>query len=164
MRRPSDLRVYRRLLSQARPYWIHLAGIFVLSLLAIPLGAPYAVTAQDHRRQRAWLGAACRRNRSCGTSSGSQSRTPALCSSRWGFSSSSRCFSHLRGFATGVLETYTGEKLVLASGRSSSNACSAYHSPTTTARDTDSVYRIQYDAPAIQWVAVQGIIPFVSAV
>jgi ATP-binding cassette subfamily B protein len=27
----------------------------------------------------------------------------------------------------------------------------------------DSVYRIQYDAPAIQWVAVHGVIPFLTA-
>ena len=27
----------------------------------------------------------------------------------------------------------------------------------------DSTYRIQYDAPAIQWMAVDGFIPFVSA-
>ena len=27
----------------------------------------------------------------------------------------------------------------------------------------DSVYRIQYDAPAIQWIAIDGVIPFLTA-
>ena len=33
----TDLALYRRLLSRARPYWLHAVGIFVLSLLAIPI-------------------------------------------------------------------------------------------------------------------------------
>ena len=33
----TDLRLYRRLLGQARPYWRHIAGMFGLSLLATPL-------------------------------------------------------------------------------------------------------------------------------
>ena len=33
----SDAAVYRRLLSQARPYWGHIAGLLLLSLLAAPL-------------------------------------------------------------------------------------------------------------------------------
>src|SRR5437016_12453346 len=33
----SDLALYRRLLRQARPYWLHLAGLFGVGLLASPL-------------------------------------------------------------------------------------------------------------------------------
>src|SRR5256885_11440061 len=33
----SDLALYRRLLRQARPYWLHLAGLFAIGLLASPL-------------------------------------------------------------------------------------------------------------------------------
>src|SRR2546430_13255765 len=33
----SDLALYRRLLRQARPYWLHLAGLFGIGLLASPL-------------------------------------------------------------------------------------------------------------------------------
>ena len=33
----SDWRIYERLLGQARPYWPHLAGVFVLRLLSAPL-------------------------------------------------------------------------------------------------------------------------------
>src|SRR5437870_4661031 len=33
----SDLALYRRLLREARPYWLHLAGLFGIGLLASPL-------------------------------------------------------------------------------------------------------------------------------
>src|SRR5260370_12977867 len=33
----SELALYRRLLWQARPYWLHLAGLFGIGLLASPL-------------------------------------------------------------------------------------------------------------------------------
>ena len=33
----SDIAIIWRLLSQARPYWFHIIGIFLLGLLAVPL-------------------------------------------------------------------------------------------------------------------------------
>src|SRR4051812_17648350 len=33
----SDLHIYGRLLHLARPYWLHLVGVFLLSLLATPI-------------------------------------------------------------------------------------------------------------------------------
>ena len=33
----SDFRLYQKLLRQARPYWLHIGGIFVLGLLSMPL-------------------------------------------------------------------------------------------------------------------------------
>jgi len=33
----TDLALYRRLWREARPYWPHLAGMFLLSLLATPI-------------------------------------------------------------------------------------------------------------------------------
>ena len=35
--RYNQLTLYRRLLAQARPYWLHLFGCLVLSILSIPL-------------------------------------------------------------------------------------------------------------------------------
>ena len=32
-----DVVLYRRLVGQARPYWGHIAGLFVISLLATPI-------------------------------------------------------------------------------------------------------------------------------
>jgi ATP-binding cassette subfamily B protein len=73
--------------------------------------------------------------------------------------------SQLRGFLGSLLDTYTGAKLVLAFRaelfRRVQHLSLAYHDRKGA---MDSVYRIQYDAPAIQWVAVQGVIPFASAI
>src|SRR2546421_2939591 len=33
----SDVALYRRLLRQTRPYWLHIAGVFLLNLLQSPL-------------------------------------------------------------------------------------------------------------------------------
>lgn len=33
----TDFALFRRLLSQARPYWLHIGGVFLLNLLSIPL-------------------------------------------------------------------------------------------------------------------------------
>src|SRR5919197_628338 len=35
--RYSELALYRRLLRHARPYWLHILGIFAISLLSTPL-------------------------------------------------------------------------------------------------------------------------------
>jgi len=36
--RRSDLTLYVRLLRQARPYWVHIGGLLLLGLLSTPLG------------------------------------------------------------------------------------------------------------------------------
>ena len=33
----TDVTLFRRLLRQARPYWLHIAGVFLVSLLSTPL-------------------------------------------------------------------------------------------------------------------------------
>ncbi|HVH90628.1 MAG TPA: ABC transporter ATP-binding protein, partial [Candidatus Acidoferrum sp.] len=70
----------------------------------------------------------------------------------------------LQRVASTLLRTYTGEKLTLAFRnklfRHVQRLSVSYHDTRGT---TDSTYRIQYDAPAIQWMAVDGFIPFVSA-
>ncbi len=63
-----------------------------------------------------------------------------------------------------LLRTYTGEKLVLAFRaklfRHSQRLSLSYHDAQGSA---DSVHRIQYDAPAIQWIAVDAIIPLITS-
>src|SRR4029077_1768248 len=63
-----------------------------------------------------------------------------------------------------LLRTYTGEKLTLAFRnklfRHVQRLSVSYHDAKGT---TDSTYRIQYDATAIQWMAVDGFIPFVAS-
>ncbi len=70
----------------------------------------------------------------------------------------------LQGFAKGVLRTYTGERMVLGFRamlfRHAQRLSLAYHDAKGTA---DSIYRIQYDASAIEHVAIDGIMSFVTS-
>ena len=69
---------------------------------------------------------------------------------------------HLKGLVLFVLETYTGERLTLKLRQSlfshAHRLSFAFHDERGTA---DSIYRIQYDAPSIQWILIYGIIPFI---
>ncbi len=73
--------------------------------------------------------------------------------------------ANLQGLASWWLQTYTGEKLVWDFRAELLNHVQrlplAFHDRYGA---TDSVYRIQHDAPALQYVAIQGIIPLVTAV
>jgi ATP-binding cassette subfamily B protein len=70
----------------------------------------------------------------------------------------------LQGFVSWLLQLYTGEKLVLGF-RSRlfgylQRLSLSYHDTKGTA---DSLYRIQYDAPSVQYITIQGFVPFVTA-
>ena len=66
---------------------------------------------------------------------------------------------------TSMLKTYVGEKLVIEFRaklfRHVQRLSLAYHDRKGT---SDSTYRIQYDAPAIQTIVVEGLIPLISSV
>jgi ATP-binding cassette subfamily B protein len=70
----------------------------------------------------------------------------------------------LQQFGNLVLTTYTGEKLLLGFRsrlfRHAERLSLAYHDRRGTA---DSTYRIQYDAAAVQTIAVAGLIPLITA-
>ena len=72
---------------------------------------------------------------------------------------------NLQSFASWWLQTYTGEKLVWDFRAELLNHVQRlplhFHDRYGS---HDSVYRIQHDAPAIQYIAVQGAIPLLSAV
>jgi ATP-binding cassette subfamily B protein len=66
--------------------------------------------------------------------------------------------------ATAVLRAYTGERLVLGLRgqlfRHVQRLSLGYHDTRGTA---DSVYRIQYDAPSIQSITIDGLVPLFAA-
>jgi ATP-binding cassette subfamily B protein len=71
---------------------------------------------------------------------------------------------NLQGLASWWLQTYVGEKLVWdfrARLLNHVQRLPLYFHDRYGA--TDSVYRIQHDAPAIQYVIIQGLIPWVTA-
>jgi ATP-binding cassette subfamily B protein len=71
---------------------------------------------------------------------------------------------NLQGFASWWLQTYTGEKLVWDFRARLLNHVQrlplVFHDRYGS---TDSVYRIQHDAPSIQYVTIQGMVPLLTA-
>jgi ATP-binding cassette subfamily B protein len=70
----------------------------------------------------------------------------------------------LRDFASALLTTYTGEKLLRAFRAKlfwhAQRLSLSYHDTRGTA---DSTYRIQYDATSLQSIVVEGVVPFITS-
>lgn len=157
-----DLAIFRRLLRHARPCWSHLAVIFLLQLIAAPIAllgpvtlkiaADNVIGQQPLPGYVAWM------------APDGLSPVVAAMFVMVAFALSVALLSHIQGVASWILQTYTGERLVLEF-RSEAFAHAqrlslGYHDERGTA---DSVYRIQEDAPAIQYIAIQGWIPLINA-
>jgi ATP-binding cassette, subfamily B, bacterial len=161
--RYSTLTLYRRLLRQARPYWTHIAGILLLSLLSTPLALltplPLKIAVDSvlgsqpipHFLEVVLPAANVR----------SDSVVLALAV---GLTVATALLNQLQGLASSLLRTYVGEKLVLGFRsqlfRHVQHLSLSHHDTKGT---TDSTYRIQYDATAVQWIMIYGIIPFFTA-
>jgi ATP-binding cassette subfamily B protein len=161
--RYTDLALYRRLLRQVRPYGPHIAGIFLLNLLAIPLTllTPLPLKlAVDHV-----LGSRPLPGALAALLPGAVSAGVGLLALAAGLAVAVALLSQLQGLASSLLSTYTSEKLLLELRaqlfRHAQRLSLAYHDAKGTG---DSTYRIQNDAPALQSVAIDGVIPlFTSA-
>ena len=72
--------------------------------------------------------------------------------------------AQLRGICSLILHAYTGENLVMDFRarlfRHAQRLSLSYHDWRGTA---DSIYRIQYDALAVQWITTDSIIPLVAS-
>ncbi len=161
-RRHSTVGIYRRLLEEARGYRRHLVAIFLLSLLATPLTLlipiPLKIVVDSvigSAPVSGPLAALLPESATTGTALLLFSAVLLIAVS---------CLHHLQEQGSTVLRTYTGEKLVLAFRaklfRHAQRLSLAYHD---TRGATDSTYRIQYDATAIQWILIDGVSPFVTA-
>lgn len=155
--------ISRHLLRLAQPYWLHLTGIFLLSLVAAPiallLALPLKIVVDNvignlplpHLLQPllpAWTPAS--RNAHLFLAVGLF----------LGFS----LLMNLQGFSAWLLQTYTGERLVL-DFRSRlfwhvQRMDLLFHDRRGT---NELAYRIQHDAPAIQYIFLQGLVPILSS-
>jgi ATP-binding cassette subfamily B protein len=157
----SDLALCRRLLLQSRPYWRSLAGVFLLHLLStlLALLAPVPLKlVVDHVLNGqpvpsyllSWFPAA-------------QSRTAVLVFSVVLLIALAVVTQGL-GIAGTLLTTSTGKRLVLefraALFRHVQRLSLIYHDSQGT---YDSTYRIQYDAPSIEWITISGMLPFATS-
>jgi ATP-binding cassette subfamily B protein len=153
--------VLLRSLRESRSCWPHLTGIALLSFLSLPLTLLYPVPlkiAVDNvlgsQPLPHWL-----------ISSSPWSRPQA-----WALELSVlvllgiALLINLQGLASWWLQTYTGEKLVWDFRARLLNHVQrlplVFHDRYGA---TDSVYRIQHDAPSIQYVTIQGMVPLMTA-
>ncbi|TAK96941.1 MAG: ABC transporter ATP-binding protein [Verrucomicrobia bacterium] len=159
--KPSSL--YWRLFHQVRPCWPHLGGLFLLSLLTppialltpLPLKIVFDSVIDSHPLPR--FLAAILPDRLMQSAAG-------LLAVAIGLVILAALLSQLREFASGMLTAYTGEKLLRGFRaqlfRHVQRLSLSYHDTKGTA---DSTYRIQYDATAIQRLAVDGLIPAIGS-
>jgi ATP-binding cassette, subfamily B, bacterial len=163
-RRYSDAALYRRLTDQAKPYRLHMLGILVLSLLSAPLALlaplPLKIAVDNVVGSHPLPGFLV-----AILPSAAQESDAGILLAAAGMLILIVLLSQLQSLASLVLSTYTGEKLVLAFRaqlfRHVQRFSLLYHDARGT---TDSIFRIQYDAPAVRWITVEGTIPIVTAV
>ncbi len=160
---PRQLALIRRLATYARPYWPHILLVFVLQLLTTPLALlgplPLKIavdTVLGSRPLPGWM-------RDVTPESVAQS-TAALLALAGAILVLTAVLGSLADMATELLRTYAGEKLAQDFRshlfRHVQRLSLSYHDATGS---SDSTYRIQYDAPAIQRVIVDGLIPLMGS-
>ena len=152
-------RVLRRLLQHLVGFRWLIVAIVVIDLLAVPLTLLAPVPLQlavDHaigsHPLPTWLAAL-------------PARTPgALLAVAVAMTIALALLSQLQRNGAWLLQSWTGERVVLAFRaelfRRAQRLSMTYHDRRGVA---DSLYRIQYDAGSVQWVAVYGLAPLVTA-
>jgi ATP-binding cassette, subfamily B, bacterial len=159
----SNFQLYRRLLVEARPYWPHITGILLITLLStpvsllIPLPLKIAVDSVLGSHPLPTFLEPVIPQAIIGSTNGMLTFVIVL-------TMLVALLGGLQRVGSTLLRTYAGEKLTLTFRtklfRHVQRLSVSYHDSRGT---TDSTYRIQYDAPAIQWIAIQGFIPFIAA-
>jgi len=161
--RDSDVSVIQKLFLEARPHWSRLAFMYSLEFLSAPLALlapiPFMLAVDSVIGSKPLPDFF----RLIIPDSIESSRTALLIFISV-FVVVIALLSNLIGTIKSLLKTLTSEKLVLEFRARLLNHAQrvslAYHDRTGTA---DSIYRIQHDAPAISWIIVSGITPFISA-
>ncbi|BDA69611.1 ATP-binding protein of ABC transporter [Rivularia sp. IAM M-261] len=159
----TNRKLYQRVLREAQPFRWHLVAMLLLSLLSTPilLLNPLPVTivvdsVLGTRPLPGFLQAVLPT-----TITGSRE---AILIFAVALSMGIVVFGKLLGLASSMLQSYTGAKLVLNFRarlfRHAQRLSLSYHD-SKGAYDTH--YRLQHDAPALQWIAVDGIIPFITS-
>jgi ATP-binding cassette subfamily B protein len=149
-------------LLESRGCWSHLIGISGLSILSLPLTLLYPLPLKivvdsvlGNQPLPRWLVIAIPVLHERGTS------LEAAIAVLLGIA----LLVSTQGLAAWWLQTYTGEKLVWDFRARLLNHVQRlplmFHDRYGA---TDSVYRIQHDAPAIQYVTIQGLVPLMTAV
>ncbi len=159
----TDTWLFSRLLRQAKPYWPHIAGIFLLGLLATPLmllaPLPLKIAVDSVVGSSPLPGFM-----EPVTPDWLSDSTIRLLGLAAGLQVVVVLFSQLHELCGHVLRARAGEGMMLefrsALFRHVQRLSLLFHDTRGTA---DSLYRIQYDAPAIRDITVNSIISLLSA-
>src|SRR6266576_6660596 len=161
--KPHPFALYLRIARLVKPFWSHIAAFGLLSLLATPLALlvplPLKIAVDSGlgfvplpHMVSALLPATAR---------------PARASVLFlaaGLLVAVALLSQLQSMAASLLGAYTGEKLLLRFRgelfRHMQRLSLLFHDSKGTA---ESLYRIQYDAAALQSVIIENLIPFLSS-
>ena len=159
----TDVVVFRRVLREARPCWPFIGVLFLLSLLASPLALltplPLKIAVDSVIGGRPLPGVVAP------FVPDQIARSPdLLLAFVVGLLLTVVLLSQLQGLVVTVLGAFINEKLVLAF-RSRlfghvQRISLAYHDMRGIA---DTTYRIHHDAPAIQYIVTDGVIPFIAS-
>ncbi|MBF8302624.1 MAG: Xenobiotic-transporting ATPase [Candidatus Dadabacteria bacterium] len=159
----SDIKLFKRLLNLARPYHFHITCILLFNLLATPLALltpiPLKIAVDNVVSSKPlpeFL---------------TYVIPDLLSKSKLGLLGYVAILQvlvvlliQLQSLGNYFLQTSTGEKLTLNFRarlfRHVQRLSLSFHDSRGTA---DSIYRIQYDAPSIQWIMIYGLIPIISS-
>jgi ATP-binding cassette, subfamily B, bacterial len=158
----SDRTLYRRLLQEARPFWPHIGGMLLLSLLATPLALlapmPMMIVVDSV------IGSHPLPDFLAPLIPTGLRSSNALLAFMAALLVAIALVGELKELAGALLRTYTGEQLMLSFRvrlfAHVQRLSLSYHDSSGTA---DSTYRIQYDAQSIQYLIIDGIVPFITS-
>src|SRR5262245_34243252 len=161
----NELRLYGRLYRHAGPYRLHLGVLLVLSLLATPIALltplPLKITVDSLTGPGAEAVPGFLKAILPASATASQ---PTVLSLAVGLVLVVALLDQLQRLASAVLGAHAGERLLLDFRarifRHVQRLSFSYHDTRGTA---DTVFRINWDAAAIQWIAIHGFPPLVSA-
>jgi ATP-binding cassette, subfamily B, bacterial len=159
----SDRSIYKRLLIEAKPYWLAMAGYFLLSLLEIPLALllplPIKIEVDSVLGSHplpSFLTPLI--------PAGSERSITFLLIFPAVLLIAIALLAQLQALTTMVLYTYIGEKLVLRFRAKlflhMERLSLSYHDRRSS---SESVYRLQNDANALSSVVLDGLVPFTTA-
>lgn len=161
-RQYSDYGLYKRLLAEARPFWLFIAALFLLEVLAIPLAllnpVPLKIVVDSVLGAEplpGWLTPL--------VPSGVADVATRLLFFAVALLVAVALLGYLRVWATWLMKAYAGNKLLLSfRAKLFSHIQELPFTYHDSRGSTDSMYRIQSDTVSIQQVATQGVIPFIS--
>jgi ATP-binding cassette subfamily B protein len=163
--RTGTFALSRRILRESRKFWPHIWLIFLVSLAATPLALLMPVplkivvdTVIGEQPLPSWLNWLL-------PSSVQYTNETLMLIFAAGLMVAVALLMSLQGLAAWILQTYTGENIALAFRaklfQHMQRLSITYHDRQGTA---DSLYRIQHDSSAIQYIITHSAIPFLSAI